>query len=78
MREGTIVEWLRAVGDTVDEDEPLVEVEAEKVTATVGAPGPGILARIIVEPGQTVAVGTLLAVIAEPEEKRPDVVEEEL
>ena len=63
MSEGTITRWLKAVGDTVAEDEPLAEVEAEKVEETLESPASGTLAEIKVEEGETVEVRTVVAVI---------------
>ena len=63
MSEGTIVKWLKAVGDTVTEDEPLVEVEAEKATEVIESPASGTLKEILVEAGTTVEVRTPVAVI---------------
>lgn len=63
MSEGTIIEWHKAVGDSVTEDEPLAEVEAEKVTETLEAPATGTLAEILVPTDQTVEVRTVVAVI---------------
>ena len=63
MTEATIIEWLKSEGDAVDEDEEIAEVEAEKVTNMLVAPATGTLAKIIVEPGETVPVFTTLAVI---------------
>ena len=63
MSEGTITSWLKAVGDTVAEDEPLAEVEAEKVEETLEAPATGTLTEIVVPPGETVEVRTVLAYI---------------
>ena len=63
MSEGTIVKWLKAVGDTVKEDEPLAEVEAEKATEVIESPASGTLKEILVETGTTVEVRTPIAVI---------------
>ena len=63
MSEGTVVKWLKAVGDTVEEDEPLAEVEAEKATEIIESPAAGTLKEILVEPGTTVEVRTPLAII---------------
>ncbi len=63
MSEGTIVKWLKAVGDTVKEDEPLVEVEAEKATEVIESPASGTLKEILVEAGTTVEVRTPVAII---------------
>jgi len=63
MSEGTITSWLKAVGDTVAEDEPLAEVEAEKVEETLEAPATGTLSEIVVSEGETVEVRTVVAYI---------------
>jgi pyruvate/2-oxoglutarate dehydrogenase complex dihydrolipoamide acyltransferase (E2) component len=63
MSEGTIVNWLKAVGESVNEDEPLAEVEAEKVTEELQAPASGKLVEILVPEGETVEVRTPVAVI---------------
>lgn len=63
MSEGTITTWLKAVGDTVAEDDPLAEVEAEKVEETLEAPATGTLTEIKVPEGETVEVRTVVAVI---------------
>lgn len=63
MSEGTIVEWLKKVGDTVAEDEPLAEVEAAKVEETLESPATGTLVEIVVAEGETVEVRSLIAVI---------------
>jgi pyruvate/2-oxoglutarate dehydrogenase complex dihydrolipoamide acyltransferase (E2) component len=63
LTEGTVLEWLKAVGDEVAEDEPLAEVETAKATDVVRAPAAGVLTEIVVEPGAIVPVGELLAVL---------------
>ena len=63
MSEGAIVEWLKKVGDHVDEDEPLAEIEAEKVEETLESPATGTLVEILVEEGASVEVRTVIAVI---------------
>lgn len=63
MSEGTIVEWLKKVGDTVAEDEPLAEVEAAKVEETLESPATGTLVEIVVAEGETVEVRSLIAII---------------
>ena len=63
MSEGAIVEWLKSVGDRVTEDEPLAEVESEKVEETLESPATGTLTEILVQAGETVEVRTLVAVI---------------
>lgn len=63
MSEGTVVEWKKKVGDDVAEDEPIAEVEAEKVTETLEAPETGKLVEILVKEGETAKVRTALAII---------------
>jgi pyruvate/2-oxoglutarate dehydrogenase complex dihydrolipoamide acyltransferase (E2) component len=63
MSEGTVVKWLKAVGDTVAEDEPLAEVEAEKATEVVESPAAGTLTEILVDAGTLVEVRSPIAII---------------
>ncbi|HYT85478.1 MAG TPA: biotin/lipoyl-containing protein [Burkholderiales bacterium] len=63
VTEGTVASWYRKVGDTVRADEPLFEVETDKVTTEIPAVASGVLKAILVEAGSTVPVGTVLAVI---------------
>ena len=63
MSEGSIVSWLKKVGDQVVEDEPLAEVEAEKVEETLESPASGTLVEILVAEGTTIEVRTVVAVI---------------
>ena len=63
MSEGTINSWLKKVGDQVEEDEPLAEVEAEKVEETLESPASGKLSEVLVPEGETVEVRTVVAVI---------------
>jgi pyruvate/2-oxoglutarate dehydrogenase complex dihydrolipoamide acyltransferase (E2) component len=67
LSEGTITTWLKKVGDTVTEDEPLAEVEAEKVEETLESPAAGTVVEILVPEGDTVEVRTLVAVIESDE-----------
>ncbi len=64
VSEGIVSRWLKAVGDDVDEGEPLVEVTTDKVDVEVPAPATGRLTEIVAAEGETVAVGATLAVIA--------------
>jgi 2-oxoglutarate dehydrogenase E2 component (dihydrolipoamide succinyltransferase) len=61
VAEGTIVEWRKRPGDHVEADEPVCDVSTDKVDVEIPAPAAGTLARIVVEPGETVEVGALLA-----------------
>jgi pyruvate/2-oxoglutarate dehydrogenase complex dihydrolipoamide acyltransferase (E2) component len=63
VAEGTIVEWRKQPGDTVEADEPIVEISTDKVETEVPAPGGGRLKEVLVEAGETVDVGTVLATI---------------
>ena len=63
VREGTISAWRKQVGDAVSPDQPLFEVETDKVTVDVPAPAAGVLAEILVQVGERVEVGTRLAVV---------------
>jgi 2-oxoglutarate dehydrogenase E2 component (dihydrolipoamide succinyltransferase) len=65
VTEGTITRWLKRVGETVEADEPLFEVSTDKVDSEVPAPASGVLVEIRVPEGDTVAVGTVLAVIGD-------------
>jgi pyruvate dehydrogenase E2 component (dihydrolipoamide acetyltransferase) len=70
MADGTIVRWLKHEGDPVTAGEPLVEVEAAKVTSEVEAEVSGVLARILVAEGETVPVRTPLCLIGTADEVR--------
>jgi len=63
ISEGTVLRWLKDVGDSVAEDDPLVEIETAKATDVVNAPASGTLSQIVAEAGATVPVSELLAVI---------------
>jgi pyruvate dehydrogenase E2 component (dihydrolipoamide acetyltransferase) len=64
VSEGTITKWLKAEGEQIAADEPLLEISTDKVDTEVPSPGEGVVAQILVQEGQTVEVGTVLAVIA--------------
>src|SRR3954469_10477096 len=64
VTEGTILEWLKQVGDEVQIDEGIVEVSTDKVDAEVPSPATGILTKILVEPDETVPVGAVLGEIS--------------
>ena len=67
VTEATVSKWLKQVGDTVSSDEPLVELETDKVNVEVPSPLNGTLSSIKVKEGDTVEVGTLLGLISEGE-----------
>jgi 2-oxoglutarate dehydrogenase E2 component (dihydrolipoamide succinyltransferase) len=63
VAEGTVANWHKKVGDTVVADEIILDIETDKVSMEVPAPGPGVITKILVPAGTTVEVGTVLAVI---------------
>lgn len=65
VTEGTVTTWLKAEGDTVEQDEPILEVSTDKVDTEVPAPASGVLQRIVVGEDETVSVGTVLAYIGD-------------
>jgi len=64
IAEGTIVRWIKKIGDDVDRDEPLFEISTDKVDAEIPSPAAGRLAEIRVKEGETVPVNSVVAVIA--------------
>jgi 2-oxoglutarate dehydrogenase E2 component (dihydrolipoamide succinyltransferase) len=64
VAEGTITSWAKAEGDSVEADETLLEISTDKVDTEVPSPASGVVQQILVPEGETVAVGTKLAVIA--------------
>jgi pyruvate dehydrogenase E2 component (dihydrolipoamide acetyltransferase) len=69
IAEGTIVRWIKKVGDQVDRDEPLFEISTDKVDAEIPSPAAGQLAEIKVKEGETVPVNSVVAVIGAAGEK---------
>jgi 2-oxoglutarate dehydrogenase E2 component (dihydrolipoamide succinyltransferase) len=63
IAEGTIVRWIKKVGDSVDRDEPLFEISTDKVDAEIPSPSAGVLTEIKVKEGETVPVNSVVAVI---------------
>jgi pyruvate dehydrogenase E2 component (dihydrolipoamide acetyltransferase) len=83
ITEGTVSKWLKAVGETVEKDEPLLEISTDKVDAEVPSPGAGVLLEIRAQEGETVEVGSIVAIVgesggvsAEPKVASPAIVEE--
>jgi len=77
VSEATVGTWFKKVGDAIKADEPLLELETDKVTIEVPAPAAGTLSEIVAEAGETVGLGALLGQIAEgaaaaPAEKKPE------
>src|ERR671911_3091832 len=63
VTEGTVSRWLKQEGDTVEADEPLLEVSTDKVDTEIPSPAAGVLTRIVVREDETAEVGSELAVI---------------
>ena len=63
VSEGTITKWLKQIGDSVQRDEPLLEISTDKVDTEVPSSAEGIVTQILVQEGETVEVGTVLAII---------------
>jgi pyruvate dehydrogenase E2 component (dihydrolipoamide acetyltransferase) len=63
IAEGTIVRWIKKVGDPVDRDEPLFEISTDKVDAEIPSPAAGVVSEIRAQEGETVAVNSVVAVI---------------
>ena len=70
IAEGTIVRWIKKVGDAVDRDEPLFEISTDKVDAEIPSPAAGVLLDIAVKEGETVPVNSVVATIGAAGEKR--------
>jgi 2-oxoglutarate dehydrogenase E2 component (dihydrolipoamide succinyltransferase) len=69
IAEGTIVRWIKNVGDSVARDEPLFEISTDKVDAEIPSPAAGVVAEIRANAGETVPVNSVVAVIEQPEER---------
>jgi pyruvate dehydrogenase E2 component (dihydrolipoamide acetyltransferase) len=65
IAEGTVVRWIKKVGDKVDRDEPLFEISTDKVDAEVPSPAAGVVSEIRVKEGETVPVNSIVAVIGQ-------------
>jgi 2-oxoglutarate dehydrogenase E2 component (dihydrolipoamide succinyltransferase) len=63
VAEGTIVRWIKKIGDKVDRDEPLFEISTDKVDAEIPSPAAGVLSEILAKEGETVPVNSIVAVI---------------
>src|SRR5947209_14879802 len=69
IAEGTIVRWIKKVGDSVDRDEPLFEISTDKVDAEIPSPAAGVITEIRAKEGETVAVNSVVAVIGAADAK---------
>jgi 2-oxoglutarate dehydrogenase E2 component (dihydrolipoamide succinyltransferase) len=76
VTEATVAKWFKLPGDSVSVDEPLVELETDKVTLEVNAPVSGALESIIIEEGTDVEVGAVLGLIGESSGGKPDILPE--
>jgi pyruvate dehydrogenase E2 component (dihydrolipoyllysine-residue acetyltransferase) len=81
IAEGTIVRWIKKVGENVDRDEPLFEISTDKVDAEIPSPGAGVLTEIKVKEGETVPVNSVVAVIggekgSEPKDEKASLLPE--
>lgn len=72
MKEGRLIRWLKEVGDSVEQDEPIIEIETDKVTMEAESPASGILLAKLIEDGTTVPVLSTIGYIGQPGEKVPD------
>jgi len=72
MVEGTIVYWLKEVGEPVGAGEPLLQVETDKASVDVEAPADGVLGSVLYSEGEAVPVATVIAYLLEPDEEPPD------
>src|SRR5678809_1149754 len=70
IAEGTIVRWIKKVGENVERDEPLFEISTDKVDAEIPSPVAGVLTDIKVKEGETVAVNSVVAEIGQANEVR--------
>src|SRR5258706_13641166 len=64
VAEGTVARWLKAQGDRVRKEEPLVEIQTDKINVEIPSPAEGTLSQILVAEGTTVLVGTEIGVLA--------------
>ena len=72
VTEGTVTRWLKQEGDTVERDEPLLEVSTDKVDTEIPSPAAGVLTKIVAHEDDTVEIGGELAVIGEAAEGAED------
>ena len=65
ITEGTITKWNKKPGEPVERDEPLFEITTDKVDTEVPSPAAGVLEQILVQEGETVAVGTIVGMVGD-------------
>ena len=71
IAEGTVTKWFKQVGDTVERDEPLLEISTDKVDTEIPAPTSGVLSAIKVQEGETVPINTVIGVIGGEVQEAP-------
>ena len=69
MENGTIIKWLKNVGDKIEKDEPFMEIETDKISMEIESPASGVLLEKLYEDGAVVPVLTVVGYIGEPNEK---------
>ncbi|HEY6043189.1 MAG TPA: biotin/lipoyl-containing protein, partial [Anaerolineae bacterium] len=69
MTQGKLLRWLKKEGDAVKKDEPVAEIETEKASVEIQATVSGVLLKILLQPGETVPVGTVMGIIGEANEQ---------
>lgn len=72
MKEGRLIRWLKEIGDHVEKDEPIMEIETDKITMEAEAPATGILLAKLIDDETTVPVLQTIGYIGQPGEKIPD------
>ena len=71
ITEATVSKWLKKIGESFEADEPLVEIETDKITVEVPAPSAGVLSEIKIKEGNDVNIGGVLGIIGESDAKTP-------
>ena len=70
ITEATVSKWLKDIGDSIELDEPIVEIETDKITLEVPSPSAGTLSEIKVSEGKDVSVGGVLGIIGDNKEQK--------
>ena len=72
ITEATVSKWLKKIGESFEVDEPLVEIETDKITVEVPAPTAGILSEIKAAEGTDINIGGVLAIIGDSNDSKPE------
>src|SRR4029078_4374788 len=72
MEEGTLLRWLKQVGDSIEVGDPIAEIETDKVSIEIESTEEGVLTKTLVAEGQAVPIGTSIAVVGEEGAAAPD------